>query len=125
MSFSVDCDICGLNMAGGDAACTCRDIEPSITPDEDDARDEVRALRERVRELEQMVADGPALAAMMRELPGALRLYSAQVDDAITERDNARCNARVLAHAYTTDNRPLQRAVDESLAYPAIPERLR
>lgn len=39
------------------------------------------------------------------------------------ERDTARGNARILAHAYTHDSRPLQRAVDESLAYPVFPER--
>lgn len=58
-----------------------------------------------------------ARAALGRETLRAQRLEQ--------ERDTARANARILAHAYTTDNRPPQRAVDESLAYPAVPERVR
>lgn len=36
----------------------------------------------------------------------------------IRERDNARAIARVLAHAYRTDNRPPSHMVTEALAYP-------
>lgn len=41
------------------------------------------------------------------------------------ERDEARAHARVLAHAYENDNRPPQRVVAASLAYPAIPSTIR
>jgi hypothetical protein len=40
---------------------------------------------------------------------------------AIAERDEARANARILAHSYTHDSRPPQRSVDDALKYPAIP----
>ena len=40
----------------------------------------------------------------------------------IAERDEARANARILAHSYTHDCRPLARAVKDSLAYPVMPE---
>jgi hypothetical protein len=40
----------------------------------------------------------------------------------VMERDEARANARILAHSYTRDCRPLARAVTESLAYPVMPE---
>lgn len=38
----------------------------------------------------------------------------------ILERDEARANARILAHSYTHDGRPSQRAVAASLAYPVL-----
>ena len=38
------------------------------------------------------------------------------------ERNDARANARILAHSYEHDCRPLARAVKESLAYPVRPE---
>lgn len=38
------------------------------------------------------------------------------------ERDNARANARILAHSYEHDSRPPARVVAESLAYPVWPE---
>lgn len=45
-----------------------------------------------------------------------------KLDAAITgllaERDEARATARVLAHAYETDNRPLPSVVKKALAYP-------
>jgi len=34
------------------------------------------------------------------------------------ERDEARANARILAHSYKHDSDPPQRVVEESLAYP-------
>jgi len=37
------------------------------------------------------------------------------------ERDDARGLARILAHAYQTDNRPPPRVVADALAFPAIP----
>jgi hypothetical protein len=37
------------------------------------------------------------------------------------ERDNARADARELAHAYTTDNRPRAEVVARALAYPVLP----
>jgi len=37
-----------------------------------------------------------------------------------TERDEARGNARILAHCYQTDNRPPAQVVKESLAYPVM-----
>jgi hypothetical protein len=40
---------------------------------------------------------------------------------AIRERDEARATARVLAHAYTTDNRPPGDLVKQALAYPVRP----
>ena len=39
------------------------------------------------------------------------------------ERDEARNNARILAHAYEHDVRPLARAVRDSLAYPVDPRK--
>lgn len=36
----------------------------------------------------------------------------------IKERDEARANARILAHSYTHDSRPPAAVVDASLAYP-------
>jgi hypothetical protein len=38
-----------------------------------------------------------------------------------SERDSARAIARVLAHAYESDNRPPQNMVRESLAFPVTP----
>lgn len=55
----------------------------------------------------------------------ALMRQSRRADQLELERDQARANARTLAHSYTTDSRPPQRAVDESLAYPVIPECVR
>lgn len=50
--------------------------------------------------------------------------YFASVIAALyAERDNARANARILAHSYTHDSRPPRRVVDESLAYPVDPAR--
>ncbi len=46
---------------------------------------------------------------------------TAQVKALTAARDAARANARILAHSYTHDSRPPQRAVDEALAYPADP----
>lgn len=37
------------------------------------------------------------------------------------ERDEARADARVLAHAYTTDNRPPTDVVDRATGYPVRP----
>lgn len=37
------------------------------------------------------------------------------------ERDEARATARVLAHAYETDNRPPSDVVARALAYPVKP----
>jgi len=36
------------------------------------------------------------------------------------ERDEARANARILAHSYKHDSDPPQRVVEESLAYPIV-----
>ena len=54
----------------------------------------------------------------------ASRVANAQhaYDRVVAERDNARANARILAHSYTHDSRPPQHVVDEALAYPARPE---
>jgi hypothetical protein len=55
--------------------------------------------------------------------PDVLNLVT-EVSKLVIERDAARANARELAHAYTTDNRPRRKVVDESLAYPVIPDAL-
>lgn len=38
------------------------------------------------------------------------------------ERDEARYNSRILAHAYMNDNRPPTKVVEQSFAYPVIAE---
>jgi hypothetical protein len=40
----------------------------------------------------------------------------------IKERDEARGNARILAHSYEHDSRPPDRVVRDSLAYPVYPK---
>lgn len=47
--------------------------------------------------------------------------YLMGVRAARSERDDARANARILAHSYQNDCRPPRRAVDAALAYPAVP----
>lgn len=47
-----------------------------------------------------------------------IRELEEQVAALTVERDNARANARILAHSYTHDSRPPRRVVDEALAYP-------
>lgn len=54
-------------------------------------------------------------------LTQAQERHNASNREALRQRDAARANARILAHAYRHDSRPPERAVDESLAYPAIP----
>lgn len=44
---------------------------------------------------------------------------------AIVERDSARAVARLLAHAYRTDNRPPPHMVAEALSYPIVPATLK
>lgn len=46
------------------------------------------------------------------------------VVDLTTQRDNARADARVLAHAFESDNRPPARLVARAMAYPVIPDPL-
>lgn len=65
---------------------------------------------------------------LKRELEGAraaLGRETLKVERVEQERDEARANARILAHSYTHDSRPPQRAVDDALAYPVIPEKHR
>jgi len=45
-----------------------------------------------------------------------------QLRKLIEERDSARAIARVLAHAYTNDNRPPAAMVSEALRFPVFPE---
>lgn len=79
-------------------------------------------------------ADTAAIAARELGTPaghsmrvaGALEVGAEwDVDQLEEQRDEARANARVLAHSYTHDSRPPQSAVDAALAYPNIPPRLR
>lgn len=63
-----------------------------------------------------------ALAAL---LPLARRNAPPQTEsnaELARDRDEARACARVLAHAYTTDNGPPAQLVEQALAYPVIPE---
>lgn len=46
------------------------------------------------------------------------RLLAEEIGRLTRERDNARADARELAHAYTTDNRPRPVVVARALAYP-------
>lgn len=60
-----------------------------------------------------------------RALSAALAVLRRAVDKLRAvkrERDEARANARVLAHAYRSDNRPPHHVVFASLAYPLMPE---
>lgn len=63
---------------------------------------------------------------MSEALERELETARADLARAITERDAARYNARLLAFAYTHDVTPglvFNRAVEESLAYPVSPEK--
>ena len=57
----------------------------------------------------------PTLIAEVVSLEAALKLVR-------RERDDARANARILAHSYTHDSRPPARAVTAALESPAIPD---
>lgn len=80
------------------------------------------------------LAEETATAALAEYFTGrTLRFYASKSVSAIlaalqrvqramqVERDNARANASILAHAYETDNRPPGAVVQESLAYPRHP----
>lgn len=54
---------------------------------------------------------------LIMEAKKLLRRMVSDYNTALSERNEARYNARILAHAYTTDNRPPDRIVKESLAY--------
>lgn len=86
-------------------------LERYSDSDHQDMAREIRVLR---NERDQRIR---MLEAIQRDAGTALEQRRA----AVRERDNARCNARILAHAYTTDNRPPSRVVAESLAYPVRP----
>jgi hypothetical protein len=53
-------------------------------------------------------------------LKNELHVARCEVCKMARERDNARADARELAHAYTTDNRPRAIVVARALAYPVI-----
>lgn len=55
------------------------------------------------------------------DIVDAIEPLLAQVAQLTLERDDARANARILAHSWTTDSRPPARAVDAALAYPVMP----
>lgn len=63
------------------------------------------------------MADAPAHVERLADDEDMARL--------VRERDEARADARVLAHAYSTDNRPPADVVARALAYPASPRRRR
>lgn len=59
----------------------------------------------------------------LKQLAARLTALNAQVTTLTAERDDARANARILAHAYTHDSRPLPNVVATALAYPVDPTR--
>ena len=65
---------------------------------------------------EELQAAVTEAATYLKQAREAIRTLTA-------ERDDARANARILAHAYEHDSRPPRRAVDASLAYPVSPAR--
>jgi len=53
-----------------------------------------------------------------REMLAEVNKLVLELQQLKTERDQARANARILAHAYRHDSRPPEHVVEESLAYP-------
>jgi len=92
-----------------------------------DAKDQ-RAWEEaasRIDHLEEQVDELAHALAREREEANDLRIAIEDIREDVSiardERDNARYNARVLAHAFRHDAKPPARVVEESLAYPARP----
>ena len=57
-----------------------------------------------------------------REIGAKCAALEDRLDSMKAERDAARANARVLAHAYAHDTRPPSSVVADSLVYPVYPE---
>jgi hypothetical protein len=75
-----------------------------------------------VKQLEADLADARERNANLLELVRSdAAEHSKLMAQIRRERDEARACARVLAHAYTTDNRPPARVVEQALAYPEKP----
>lgn len=77
-------------------------------------RDEARATVHKIADCGQGV--------VCSKPPGCQRHWSERNRELVAERDEARGVARILAHAYETDNRPPDQAVSLALAYPVWPD---
>ena len=72
-------------------------------------------------EVTALQAERDALAERLAIAETREAMALRQVADVTNERGSARAIARVLAHAYESDNRPPQNMVREALAFPVTP----
>lgn len=71
---------------------------------------------------EALALTSPDIRVLHENLERSVSTMRRERDDMMHERDEARANARILGHAYTTDNSPPRSVVSAVLAYPVRPE---